>query len=27
MFACGECLLDVCWLDRDGQSDNNSMDV
>ena len=27
MFACGECLLDVCWLGRDGQSNDDGMDV
>lgn len=27
MLACSECLLDVCWLGRDGQSNDDGMDV
>ena len=27
MLACSECLLDVCWLGRDGQSDDDGVDV
>ena len=27
MFASSQSLLDVCWLGRDGQSDDDGMDV
>ena len=27
MLACGQGLLDVCWLGRDGQSNDDGVDV
>ena len=27
MLACGQGLLDVCWLDRDRQSNDDGVDV
>jgi hypothetical protein len=27
MLACGQGLLDVCWLDRDRQSNDDRVDV